>query len=359
MSESGPIFVSPTPPPTAEGWAKIIYQLITSIVQIASLPFEVVLRKQMGVRYLSAAPVLASLILIIASGFFGGWLDRSIDRTAARFSHATGVDVGFGESEARDRLEAADEAAGFNPAFAVILAVYLVAVLGQVTLIGNRQRKGIRCHSRYGGDSWGFWSKIPRFPGQYYWQYYIEPLGIVVTGLALRGISPSLSLYFLIGGLGLFIKHNLAHRKFMTSVLDAMDAQIESRWASEYMTDWKEPGAIATEGFVVPPFIMKQSRAEKLQYFATTAKLDPKLQDLMRGQPGETAKTGAPHTLWTPSGVPPASKSENAVPNAPPPATPAPPGLQAPTTGRQNDSLLTGDGPRPPTLPPWDPNRTS
>lgn len=362
MSDQEPSFISTPPPPTLGQWLNLFYKLVTTVVQVASLPFEVVLRRQMGVRQLSPVPILASFYLIMAFGAVSTLATqaaRALEAMQRPRTTARTAEEQFGwYTPNQGKREEAPQSPRFDLAFLALALIYIIAVLWQVHFIVRRREQGIRCHSRYWGDSWPIWSRLPFFPGQYYWQFIFEPAGLIGMGLIVRTMHTMLGAFILCGGVGLFIKHYIAHRKFMGSVLDAVDAQIESRWASEYMSQWREPGAVTTEGFVVPPFIQKRSNAEKLQYFATTARLDPKLQELLR----RTVKSegGQARSQWIPVADSPDGPDGADDGTRGHPFDQGDPRSDRPHEGAsphgRGGSLLTSEGPKLPTLAPWSPS---
>jgi len=234
----------------------------SAFLSIGSLPVEAILRRNMGARYFNPLSVALSygfvLVFILLVRTVG--LHRNITSYTNAERSALFASIAI---------------------FSGFLLMSPVCSIWQFVWIARRRRLRVRCHSRYPGDSLPIWGKIPDWVGRYQWQFYIEPSLIAVVGcIAWRG-SAILGMYFILAAIALFAKHAIMHMRLTGAILDSIDAQIESEQMQSYISEWKEPSAAATEGFIVPPIVKTLSKEQRVKYFDATSNLDPRLQELL------------------------------------------------------------------------------
>jgi hypothetical protein len=174
-----------------------------------------------------------------------------------------------------------------------------LAVLGAMAYhlreIHLRKRNKVRLHSRYAGDSWSGWTRLPFYDaigGQMGVQYYFEPGLLCTAGLAAMTapFSGPIGVWLWYSGIALAIKGAIQRSNVEGQVLDMIDRQIESEVLNALVMEWKDTGSNTTWGYVVPYSMKAASQSDRIAFAASNTKLDPKLRELI----GETPSLGSP-----------------------------------------------------------------
>lgn len=117
--------------------------------------------------------------------------------------------------------------------------VLLYALLWFVMLIWHRfvtlirWARGERWHSRYNGYPW-LALRVPFVKVEHTAKMLIEPLGCVVLGSLLMGVSPPLGYLLLSGCVSLVVVHGVDRIVEVEKVQAMHDAEIEMRWRAHW-----------------------------------------------------------------------------------------------------------------------------
>ncbi len=189
------------------------------------------------------------------------------------------------------------------PAVAYFMIAYFFAALLQFRMILYRNLRGERWYSRSSGVSWGVWARLPKGDNLWVVSIVYEPLLCLVAAAILgrTGCGPLL----LGAGLALAIKAYLEYRFQRERVLDAVDAQIESKYIAESLSPQKS--VKHTEGYVVPPSLpwMKGYNEKPASAVVPSVVLENKLAKVDGGVPNSIVPIDEePTTAMTKPGRP-------------------------------------------------------
>jgi len=239
-----------------------------------SFPLEVFVRWNFGERYLT-----------ILRFFLGGAVLFGCYMIAAAWSGVPHL-ARFGEMPGPPTIEGT---------YIVLNCLFTILWIAHKAMIGWRNHRRIRWHSRSSGASLLLWLPFrDRIGGQYYIQLFVEPLLALAAGGILwqaRSGRP-LALFLLLAGLALLLKGIFAHVQFRGKMLDAIDQHLEGRGFDEAFAEWTDQGRVpqSANGFQVTPFFNKMSK-EELGYHKTTRKLSNGLQAILSPIPEPPADT--------------------------------------------------------------------
>lgn len=229
------------------GLIQVGYKFILFILSLFTFPVEVFIRKNLGERYFTLPKVLLGFVFLnLYTLFVGGLLGRS------------SILIGL------------------------VLLAYLVLCAMHAWAIRKRKKAKRLCHSRYLGDSLRFWQKLPIYEkiGQYGVQRWLEPSALIGLGVVFFFITKFWGVFLLFSGFALFLKHYAIHREFVSHLLNTIDKRIEGEQLEKALTEWTDPADLATDGYVLPPFIITQSPGERLDFLTSLGNLSPELQQL-------------------------------------------------------------------------------
>jgi hypothetical protein len=134
------------------------------------------------------------------------------------------------------------------PAVAFSMMLYVVAALLQFRMILYRNLRGERWYSRSSGMSWGVWARLPKGDNLWVVSIVYEPLLCLVLAAALARTGYGILLFA--GGIALAVQSYLEYRFHRERILDAVDAQIESKYIAEALGP--QASVRKTQGYIVP-----------------------------------------------------------------------------------------------------------
>lgn len=228
------------------GLVQFVYNGLVFVLSLFTVPAEVFLRCNFGERYLTLPRMALGYLLIALYWNFTGLIGGAFSRQSLALG-------GIGKA---------------------LSAAYVLACLVHFGSVAVRKLKGVRCYSRYAGDSLLPWRRLPFYDaigGQYNVQLYGEPLLLIALHFVLKPFVPQLGVFFLLCGVSLLVKGYAQHAAFRQRVLDTVDRQIEAEQLGKAVSEWKDPAGLATEGYVIPSYL-RQRPAEQRRERIKTAK---------------------------------------------------------------------------------------
>ena len=157
----------------------------------------------------------------------------------------------------------------------IYLLIFFVLVLFHIARMW-RQRP--TTHSYSSGQSWEFWSRH-NFNSNTV-TIMVEPLINVLVGLLLMPANGVLSLWFLLGGVCLFIKELLSYWRLRNRVLDSMDARLEGERIGTGVRQQTTPQG-NREQRVAPVVVAQPAMPQANSIQQIYSRLDPALQQLI------------------------------------------------------------------------------
>jgi len=235
------------------------------VLSFLTLSVEILLRRNFGQRYLTPFRCF-----MIACGM-GAW-----------FTLVSAVSV-FGT---RNAFVLANLIGMTGLAYLAVL----VAMAYHLREIHLRRRNKVRLHSRYAGDSWSGWARLPFYDaigGHMGVQYYLEPGLLCIAGLVATSapFSVAIGVWLWYSGLALAIKGAIQRSNVEGQVLDVVDRQIESEVLNGLVMEWKDTGSKTTWGYVVPYAMKTAPQKDRVAFATSSTKLDPKLRELLEDAP--------------------------------------------------------------------------
>lgn len=209
------------------GIIQLIYNFFALVFSLFSVPAEVFLRYNFGERYLTLGRMILGYILIT---YYWSFSTSLLNLTRGK---SAGWDM-------------------FTSAFRLC---FVLGCVFHVIWIQIRKSRGVRCHSRYAGDSLPLWRRLPFYEaigGQYNVQLYLEPLLLMILSVILHGRSAALGEFLFFCSLSLFAKGWSQHSAFKGRLQDITDRQIEAEQLAEAGKRWRDPAGLATDGYVIP-----------------------------------------------------------------------------------------------------------
>jgi hypothetical protein len=148
------------------------------------------------------------------------------------------------------------------------LGSFLMTLYHQIAIF-HRNKSGILWHSRSSGVSYLSYF-IPNIDfyfvttDEFFLKRVVEPVFFVALGFFIAAtVEQSLGIYLIFAGISLSTREALAATRFREKILDAIDAQIESKNLREAIVGQKK--AEETDGFVFPvPQNYNQNQRESL-----------------------------------------------------------------------------------------------
>jgi hypothetical protein len=214
------------------------YNFLIFVLSLFSIPAEVFLRYNFGQRYLTFGKMILGYFLILVY-----W---NITSLGSVFSSGNSILLGLVSN-------------GF-------LYGYLIACVAHFLIVQRRSFRGIRCYSKYAGDSLPFWRKLPFYEaigGQYNVQLYLEPLLLFLLSIITGPLLPGMGTFLFMCSISLFLKGYTQHAAFRQRIMDITDQQIEAEQVSQAVTRWQDPAGLKTEGYVMPSYMARYSESSQ------------------------------------------------------------------------------------------------
>lgn len=211
-------------------FASVFIMLIRPLI----LTTRVIIRKDLGERYLTPLNAMVGAILIVGAAWMTVAMPVKIETVVAdRWGMPTRSLV------IEDRATAAYVIGG------VWAVLYLVGLIDHRIRLRNRYANGIRWHSRCSG--------VPRLPNAREWAVYVAAGGIAFLGF--YNHLPLLAV-LLVGSIAFAIlEDGHAAAEFWGRVLDAVDGQIESENLGKAVKDRLTPDRAEGVHAPVPGYV--------------------------------------------------------------------------------------------------------
>lgn len=230
---------------------------------VLSLPVEVMLRRNFGVRYFQNFFVLCAFVLLVLLNFAGeiagtvGGAARQIrgqdqaeETPAAEESETPGEEPPAAAAEEPGEV---DE----TPLTGFFASLFLLLSIGHRINGFIRQWRGIRWHSYNSGESW-----LARGPlSEEIVQLYLEPVFVIIVSMMIRPIDGTLGAFLFFSGIALGIKEHWRAHIMRDKFLNVIDAQLASQYLQAAVVE--ERPSRETEGFKVIGAVPLRTRRER------------------------------------------------------------------------------------------------